>query len=149
MTTWRRWLLISALALLLTGYLIPWGIYWYGLSLIDEYPESVSEAMSPDDFRAEWARFGGVGEPKLKSLTPWAYLLCYTDFERCAANDRKYGVLHADKLALAHLAFRDSQSRKPENLGLKRAALTIWITRNWRIEEVLTTLRIDYGETYR
>ena len=121
--------LIAIVVVLVGG---PWAIYGLGLHGTVGRPEPPTALAAPERQLAVWQLAKGTAEPKPVSLNPYNYL-------QLAA---KPGPSRPALLVAWWVAsdYNISHQRYP-GMGwwhLSGAALTIWLSRNWSIEQLLT-----------
>lgn len=110
----------------------PLALYWLGLSAIDTLPEPPVAIASVEQQAGVWMRERGQGAPSVKRLSPHSYLLAWR-----SATPLDPGALVAWRVASHHLlAHRRSTGMFWWHLS--GAALTIWITRNWSTEQIMS-----------
>jgi hypothetical protein len=118
----------SAVAIAIAA--LPWGLYALGLHYVDGRPTPPAQVASSSERAVVWMKARGTGLPTVPELSPYTYLL-----EHGAGN--KAGVLVAWWVASEYLA----EHRQKQGMfwwHLSGAALTIWLTRNWSADELLT-----------
>ena len=130
-TTLLRRLVFCLIGTLGLALLLPWGIYWLGLSRLSHYPEPPVRAISA--VQHEWVRrlAGGEGDPVVTPLTPFSY--GYAIFAREMEADKSTRVIGL--VASDHLSNQEPQQRMLWR-HLSGAALTIWLSRNWTEQQI-------------
>jgi hypothetical protein len=90
---------------------------------------------SSEERKAIWKEMRGSGEPEVTAITPYEYP--FLGFSASSHNNRQAGVLLAWRVAsdysLSHM--------KHKGMGwwhFSGAALTIWLTRNWTADQLLS-----------
>jgi len=132
------------LGLLATGALLvvvmPIALYWVGIYAVDSLPSPPSELASAEQRSTAWQQVRGRGEPKIHALTPYSYL-----FDIAANAEQDPGKLAAWQVASDHLL---THRRNPGMVWwhLSGAALTIWISRNWTTEQILSNAAKSEGK---
>jgi hypothetical protein len=118
----------------------PWLVYSIGLWAAGELPEPPKQIAPADELNALWERLRGEGEPHVVSLTPYTYI----------AKVENPGVERPGLLATYTVAADHLQTRYPiegsQWWALTSASLTIWLTRNWTIEQILSKMIEDRNE---
>lgn len=110
----------------------PLTLYWLGLSAVDSLPEPPAAIASMEQQAVVWVRERGQGAPSVNRLSPHSYLLAWG-----TATPPDPGELVAWRVASDHLlAHRRSTGMFWWHLS--GAALTIWITRNWSTEQIMS-----------
>jgi hypothetical protein len=130
--TIRRSLFALVGAAVLIALTLPWGLYWLGLSGIEGRPKPPVQLASPEDQMRKWAAARGVGAPEVPHLNPYSYVGLFLD-----TGPNKAGVLVAWWEASDFLI----EHQRHRGMGwwhLSGAALTIWLTRNWTPEQLLS-----------
>jgi hypothetical protein len=120
---------VAIVTLLVGG---PWAIYWLGLHGIAGKPEPPVSLASRERQLAVWQLARGTAEPESTPLNPYSYLL--TAAEPGAS---KPALLVAWWVASEY----NLSHQRYAGMGwwhLSGAALTLWLTRNWSIEQLLT-----------
>jgi arginine exporter protein ArgO len=112
----------------------PWGLYWLGLQASEGKPSPPSVLASPETQLAAWKRVRGVGTPSVTPLNPYTYI---SDAVLSGPRPLQPSLLVAWTVASGHLL----DHRKYKSMfwwHLSGASLTIWLTRNWTTEQLLT-----------
>ena len=122
-------------------YAIPWIGNWYFLGQIDIRPMAPTVRLTADQRNAAWTHFKGRGEPKLERTTPWFVVLSPLK-DRA---DWPQGWNHASKIAMAHLLHEQNDLEAQSNWRFREAALSIWITQNRTLDEVLEAVDREFG----
>lgn len=138
----------SLLLLLVLAFLSPLFLYWWGLSNLDEPPVPSEIKLTPDRELMIWKESKEVGEPRVRPITVYGYLL----HVRCQVIEGLYATECMNKypgLRLASLSIRNQVAEKVGDQGssvwqVTWAAYSVWVTRNWNIHQILAT----YDETY-
>jgi hypothetical protein len=109
-------------------------LFWVGLSGIDGMPSKPSSIAPREQQLWVWQQARGKGEPKVEATSPYsvAAKLLIGRAEPTPAGELATWWVASDYL-LAHQRYR--------GMGwwhLSGTALTIWLTRNWTTEEVLS-----------
>jgi len=133
-------------AILLSGLItlfLPYFFYFYGLQQIQEFPEPCFKSLDTVSSQNIWQIYYGQGNPNLVKISPYNYVfafLCNTQasteeqIKKC--NSKYPGLAHANIFAGFYL--RNSKKiQKPLTLGISEAALAIWLTNHWSIDEIL------------
>lgn len=122
---------LIAITALLAG-LGPWALYWIGLQGVETLPSPPSAMATAEQRAVAWKRLRGRGPPSVPRLDPCAYLLAVA-----TGAPQDPGVLAAWQVASAHL-LEHRRHGGMRGWHLSGAALTIWITRNWTAEQILS-----------
>ncbi len=138
----RRMLLalVAGVALMVVGG--PWALYGWGLSRVDGRPQAPA-ALAEGALQAKvWRHNGGDGAPEMVSINPVAYVMS-------AAGQSTPPASTALAWRVASAYSRDHLPRDGGKLAwnLSSSALTIWITRNWSIEQLLTAVAAMDAQT--
>lgn len=104
--------------------------------------------LTPDRELMIWKESKEVGEPRIRPITVYGYLL----HVRCQVREGLYATECMNKypgLRLASLSIRNQVAEKVGDQGgsvwqVTWAAYSVWVTRNWNIHQILAT----YDETY-
>ena len=111
----------------------PWLLYGVGLHGVIGRP-TLPTRMAPDVDRMEsWHAAHGVGQPSVYRLSPYTYFVSQADV------DARAGRLVAWQVASSYL----QENRRYNGMHwwhLSGAALTVWLTRNWSIDQMLSKL---------
>lgn len=139
----------SLLVILLLAIISPMFLYWWGLSNLDEVPRPSAAKLSSDRELAIWMNEKEAGEPRVKPITVYGYIL----YLYCQVGEG----LHAKEcigrypgLRVASLSVRNHVAEKTRGQGssvwqVTWAAYSIWVTRNWDIHQILATYDEAYG----
>lgn len=122
-------LFVTALLLIAGG---PWALYGLGLYVAGGKPAPPIVIAQPAVQLAEWKKARGLGTPAIAALDPYTYFASVTT----PGNDQA-GALVAWRVASAYIY----EHKRYKGMGwwhLSGAALTIWLTRNWSTEQLLT-----------
>ena len=135
-----RVLSFATIGLALVTYSIPWALYAFSLAQIEGRPVPPQAAsLSADDLSELGRRYRIEGAPNVTPLSPWIYLkaLLTSDLKDLAER----GTAMAWAVARQHNGTHLSDRFYWHPSG---AALTIWITRSWTQEQIMSAaLRID------
>lgn len=127
------WLAAALLALLGLVFGLPWALYGLGLRSIAALPEPPATLRPAGELREVWQRAGIPGEPVGAVLDPVSYLASASVQARPPAI-----TAFAWRVASDHLAREPGSGRGPLQQHLAGAALTIWLTRHWTAEALLS-----------
>ena len=133
------WLKRTAVTLLLFCVCVlaagPWALYWLAMSGIEGSPELPTSPANAQERQEIWQKLRGSGEPTVSAISPYEYF--FLGSSSSTDSNRKAGVLLAWQVAshynLSHLKYK--------GMGwwhFSGAALTIWLTRNWTTEQLLS-----------
>jgi hypothetical protein len=107
-------------------------LYWLGLHAAGGKPE-VPAVLAPKTVQlAAWREARGVGQPHITPINPYTYLPLIAE-----PGPHGPSLLVAWRVASSHLL----QHQRYKGMGwwhLSGASLTIWLTRNWSIDQLLT-----------
>lgn len=142
-----RKLLIVLLLLAAFFAALPWAAYWMGMDNMDARPiPPVAISYQDDQARAVWQERKEALPITLQAITPWHfYALIW-----CSRHDENIedflscGTAYPGLRATAYVAKRHLDEHLIQR-GLlwrymSRAALTIWMSRNWSAEQVVAAL---------
>ena len=135
--------IITVIGVIVFLLVFPAGVYWYGLSLVHGKPCLSETILSQNLARQVWQQYQGKGNPRVRPLTPWHY---YQIFYKAASVSQPYnlqtdypGFIHASKIAQYYI--HDQQRLSMLQWHISTAALGIWLTRHWTIEQILAKLQ--------
>lgn len=131
------WFLATSALLVVT---MPIALYWAGLEAIDSLPKPPRELASLEQQFEAWQHVRGRGEPAIHALTPYSYL-----FDIAFNAEHDPGKVAAWQVARDHLLTHRTKSGMFW-WHLSGAALTVWITRNWTTEQILTNAANSEGK---
>jgi len=124
---------LLALAALVFG--LPWWLYQQGLAAYDQLPQPPAQLASPTEQQQVWQRAGAAEAPEAVALNPVSYLLSATVQARPPEI-----TAYAWRVASDHSRTHLPQTEGPLKRHLAGAALTIWLTRQWRVEQLLSRI---------
>lgn len=128
----QRSLIAIVLFILALVFSIPWGLYYLGLKDIDGKPDLPAHMISGDMQQKIWAESGYEGQPESVALNPVSYILS------AAGQDAPPPVtLFAWRVASSY----QRQHHAHEGVmwqQLSGGALTIWLSRHWTIDQLLS-----------
>jgi hypothetical protein len=129
-----RLLLALVLALVLLIAASPLLLYALGLSGVEGRPERPTVMASAEEQARVWKLARGEGTPVVQTLNPYGVVLdLWSDSPPSPpAEHLAYWV------ASSHLAEHRPPLRGTGSWHLQCAALSIWLTRHWTAEELLT-----------
>jgi hypothetical protein len=128
----RRIAIAALFAFCLVVVAVPWALYWLGLHGAGGTPEPPSTLASVQVRLAAWERLRGTGAPNVERLNPYTFwTLVLVD------GPRPPGAMAAWQVARNHVA-QHQPYRGMLWWHLSGASVTIWLTRNWSIEQLLT-----------
>jgi len=119
--------MVTALSVAITG---PWAIYWYGLRQIDGRPTAAAQIATAEQSDRLFRKLKITQPVNLDILSPYTYLL---QGARPTPSGRLAWTI-ARSYNLDHLG-----DQKVRMWHLSGAALTIWLTRNWTLDELIAT----------
>lgn len=128
---------LSTIFLCLTVTLLlalPPGLYWLGLSSVDGFPQKPLQLASKEQQALVWKRAHGNGVPRISAINPYSFAMTLLF--------KKDPGVHPEQLIVWWLAsdYLIGHQRH-KGMGwwhLSGAALTIWLSRNWTQEEILS-----------
>jgi len=141
-----KYLIIPIVTLAVIVASMPGILYLYGLYGIDKYPDKYNFSLDRNVTLKIWGIYQGEGDPRLFKMNPWSYYKpIYCDAQASIEEQvkecrNKYpGTYAAAKLAQSYLG---ASNKKYKNLDwhISAAALSVWLSRNWSIEEILCGL---------
>ena len=119
--------------MLLLILLVPLGLYQWGLSNVDGRPQRPSAKADASEMARIWKQAGGEGAVVIAPMNPYGALISVV------AHDRRPppGEVLAYWIARSYLL---EHRRGAGTAGWHGsvAALTIWLTRHWSADELLT-----------
>jgi hypothetical protein len=113
---------------------LPLALYWLGLSGVEGRPHKPEQLAPPAQQDAVWTQLRGSGMPHVSRDDPYSYVgsLLFSQLEHTSSSHRVCWWVARDYLAT---------HRRHKGMGwwhLSGAALTIWLSRNWTSEEILS-----------
>ncbi|WP_148714078.1 hypothetical protein [Chitinolyticbacter meiyuanensis] len=126
------------LSLAFLGLITPWGLYAVGLHVANGRPELSQRQAVALAWQVAWESIGGVGQPVIRPLNPYTYWrLDGAAAPECASA----------KLAWLVARRQVSEHRRYDGAGwwhFSGIALTIWLTRHWTEEQLLSKAIEDH-----
>jgi hypothetical protein len=141
----RRFIAILVCATAGLLLVFPFALYKLGLSGIEDLPQKPLQLASKEQQALVWKRARGEGVPRIEAMNPYSFairLLAETDVRP-----------PPDQLILWWVASDYlREHRRHKSMGwwhLSGVALTIWLSRNWTSEEVLSAAfsTVRFGST--
>jgi len=130
----RRFIIVVACATLALLLALPLVLYWKGLSDIDGRSPKPQQFASIEQQALVWQRAGGQGKPHVEPLNPYSYIArIFSDSTRPAPPEERLAWSFASTYLREHRRHAGTSG-----WHLSGAALTIWLTRNWTTEEILS-----------
>lgn len=124
-------LLILALVILFF-VLAPWGLYGLGLLNISGRPVApVNTTLDPKIAENIWHKSGEKGVIRVESLSPYSYITSFTE------NDSLKEGSHIAWFVARNFNSNNLKSHRMIWWHLSGAAMTIWLSRNWTVEQLL------------
>ncbi len=113
---------------------LPLGLYWLGLSFVDGFPQKPLQLASREQQALVWNEARGDGLPRIQAMSPYsvAFTLLGRDYTS-ASPDQRIAWRVASSYLITH-----QRNKGMSWWHLSGAALTIWLTRNWTSEEILS-----------
>jgi hypothetical protein len=135
-------ILIATSAMLMLAS--PLALYWLGLSGVEGLPSKPPKLASKDQQAQVWRQARGDGIPAVEVMNPYAVL-----FRLFAASPRRTppSELVTWWVASGYL----SEHRRHKGMGwwhLSGTALTIWLSRNWSTEEILSAAALSLEDRH-
>lgn len=130
----RRLIVVTACAMLALLLALPLVLYWKGLNDIDGRPPKPQQLASLEQQALVWRRAGGQGKRNIEPLNPYSYIVRIFSDSACLARPE-------ERLAWSFASTYLRAHRRHAGMSawhLSGAALTIWLTRNWTTEEILS-----------
>lgn len=121
-------------ALIITVIASPMALYWLGLNGVEGLPVKPVVLVSQERQLLVWVKARGHGIPTITPLNPYSYVLLLA---AKSPQPNAPGNLIAWWVASEYL----HEHRRYKGMGwwhLSGAALSIWISRNWSTEEMLS-----------
>jgi len=144
-----RWFSTILFSLLLIIYVTPWLLYSHYIDEVRELPTPSQLELTTEQRLLVWEEFGGLGEPSMVAMSPWSWMF---HFFKMASNESMYmeapGSHHAGVLALRHMKVQISDGSRVSDWHMVNIVLTIWISRNLQIDDVLSQLFQFYPELF-
>ena len=109
---------------------VPWLIYWVGLSKIEGRPTPATHAVTAEQIDCLFNRLRISQPVQIDPISPYTYFHYFLQGVRPSASTRIATII-----ARSHNAKHLSDRRY---WHLSGAALTIWLTRNWTLTELIT-----------
>ena len=127
----KRTVISVTLLIVVIAGLGPWILYWLGLNAIEGRPQPSNSSATQIEKEEIWRKAHGLGTPSITPVTPYGYL------NMIVTNQQEPGLL------VAWLVAREFnlEHRKYKTMSLwhiSGSALTIWLTRNWSSDEILS-----------
>jgi hypothetical protein len=136
---------LGAAALLTAG--IPLCLYWFGLSNIDGRPEPPARVNSiAADIALLREEFRSDAPVEVRYLNPWNYAARLV--AENPSNFRLDNGAHAVWLIVSNYNGKNLKSRRMSYWHLSGAALTIWVSRNWTNDQIVTAAADIVRSTY-
>ena len=113
---------------------LPPGLYWLGLSGVDGVPEKPLQLASKEQQALVWKRAHGNGVPRIAAINPYSFAMTLF-VKKDPGVDPEQLIIW--RLAAGYLMNHQRQ----KGMGwwhLSGAALTIWLSRHWTQEEILS-----------
>lgn len=124
----------------------PWLLYGIGLYNVSGRPEYASTKITNEEAKIIWKELRETGPIHVEQISPWEYALLF--FKKKPLNN--YPGMNS-----AWFVVRDFNLNRIENkrIGfwhLSGASMTIWLTRNWTTNEILSKVKEikDGNSTY-
>ena len=111
----------------------PLALYWYGLHGVEERPERPRQMASAPEQQRVWTQVRGRGPVTLDPMNPYGVTFNILAGRMTAPAGETLAFWIARTYLLDH--------RRDDGMSwwhLSSVALTIWISRNWSAEEVMT-----------
>ncbi|GLS93874.1 hypothetical protein GCM10007918_11660 [Piscinibacter gummiphilus] len=129
----RRAFILGALVVSMIIVFSPWLLYGIGLHGVLGKPQLPDRIATDVEQMEIWRASRGVGRPEVYRLNPYTYLASP------AGVNARAGILVAWQVAARHLQ-ENRRYRGMHWWHLSGAALTVWLTRNWSMEQMLSKL---------
>lgn len=140
--------MIKKISIFLAGLIIlllmsPMFVYWWALSNVENVPVPSKIELTDIQERAIWTEQKEAGDPRLKKVTPYGYILnFYCQIERGLYSPEcmsKYPGLRVSALAVRNQVNEQIKNRGNLSWQVTWVAYTIWATQNWTVHQVLST----------
>lgn len=110
----------------------PWVLYGVGLHAAGGRPKPPTRIAPVSEQLSLWENAAGVGEPRLTPTSPYNYRAVLED-----PGPERLALKAAFSIASDHLQ-ENARYEGRYWWYLSSSALTIWLTRNWSIDEILS-----------
>lgn len=118
---------------LLLALIAPILLYLWGLSNVDGRPQRPNNMATSEEQSRIWKKAGGGGHVAVQAMNPFGFFGRFLGDSYVAPAGEVAAYWIARSYLLEH---RRGEGMAAWHTGV--AALTIWITRNWSAEEILT-----------
>jgi hypothetical protein len=130
-------ILLCFVAALLLAF--PLGMYWLGLSGVDGFPQKPLQLVPKEQQVLVWRDARGDGAPRIEAMNPYSFAITLlVDGNLSAPPDQLIVWRVASSYLIGH--------QRNKGMGwwhLSGAALTIWLSRNWTSEEILSAAALS------
>lgn len=117
----------------------PLGLYWLGLSGVDGFPHKPLQLAPEEQQVLVWKDARGDGAPRIEAMNPYSFAITLLiDRNPSAPPDQLIVWRVASRNLIGH--------QRNKGIGwwhLSGAALTIWLSRNWTSEEILSAAALS------
>lgn len=113
---------------------LPPGLCWLGLSGVDGFPQKPLQLASKEQQALVWKRAHGNGVPRIAAINPYSFAITLLVKKDPGVQPEQLIVW---RLAAGYLI----SHQRHKGMGwwhLSGAALTIWLSRHWTQEEILS-----------
>jgi hypothetical protein len=128
--------------------LLPVLIYWWGLSNLETEPVPSTIKLTSEQEQEIWRKEKEVGNPYIKSVTPYGYILYFSCSTKKGLNATEcmegYPGLRLSALAVRRQVGKQLAGKGSVVWQITWLAYTIWVTQHWDVHQILAT----YHEAY-
>jgi hypothetical protein len=114
----------------------PWLLYAIGLRKISGRPTLPVNLIAADEAARLWVELRETGPVRVKPIRPWDYVLRFATNHPKGNAGESAAWFVARSWNINHL-----NNRKNIYWHLSGAAMTIWLSRNWTTEEILSKVQ--------
>lgn len=135
----RRFAVIFLCSAFSLALAFPLALYYLGLSGVEGRPPKPPQVASKEQQALVWNNARGSGAPHVEAMNPYAFVFNFLVKKEVGTPP---GQLVAWRVASGYL-LHGSRYRGMGWWHLSGAALTIWLTRHWTSEEILSAASLD------
>ena len=140
--------LIAGLLILLGS--LPFGLYLWGINNLDAPPLPVINIQHKVVMLETWKQAGEIGSPNIRTMNIYDYIF-YLECQNRNGINSDICLTEYPGIRIAALAVRNHVY---SNLGkssgkfkshITRIAYTVWVTRYWTAEQIISTYYTEFG----
>jgi len=125
---------VVLVTLILAG---PWLLYAIGLTNVSGRPTLPITSVTDEEAKNIWVDLKETGSVRITKIGPWDYILMVL----APSTQKKPVGMHATWFVVSDYNINQLKNKNMLYWHISGAAMTIWLSRNWTTEEILSKVK--------